>query len=145
MAELCQPQDKYRPTFILCNSNAMFYQQMVHLSHTYYLKFFLEKGINVFTWNYRAYGRSKGQPSPETLKQDIEAIYSFMRKDMGLKGKIGAYGRSLGGIPVSYISPNVDMVILDRTFCNISAMAYWKYRGNFADILFKVGTCGWQV
>ena len=28
---------------------------------------FLEKGINVFTWNYRAYGRSKGKPTPENL------------------------------------------------------------------------------
>ena len=118
---------------------------MVHLSHTYYLKFFLEKGINVMTWNYRAYGRSKGTPSPSTLKDDIEAIYNFMRNNMGLKGKIGVYGRSLGGIPSCYISPKVDMAIIDRTFCNLSAMAYWKYRGSFADILFKVGTCGWQV
>ena len=69
------------------------------MSHTFYLKFFLEKGINVFTWNYRAYGRSKGTPSPDTLKKDIESIYTFMRKDMGIKGKIGVYGRSLGGIP----------------------------------------------
>ena len=121
----------------------MFYQQMVHLSHTFYLKFFLDRGINVMTWNYRSYGRSKGAPSPETLKEDIEAIYKFMRKEMGMKGKIGVYGRSLGGIPSSHISTKVDMAIIDRSFNSISAAAYWKYRGNFADLLFKVGTCGW--
>ena len=44
---------------------------MVHLSHTFYIKMFLEKGINVFTWNYRAYGRSKGKPAPENLKKDV--------------------------------------------------------------------------
>lgn len=121
----------------------MFYQQMVHLSHTFYLKFFLDRGINVMTWNYRAYGRSKGAPSPETLKEDIEAIYKFMRKEMGMKGKIGVYGRSLGGIPSSHISTKVDMAIIDRSFCNLGAMAYWKYRGHFADLIFKVGTCGW--
>ena len=136
---------KKRPCFILCNSNAMFYQQMVHLSHTFYLKFFLDKGINVMTWNYRSYGRSKGTPSPDNLKEDIEAIYNYMRKEMGIQGKIGVYGRSLGGIPSSYISTKVDMAIIDRSFCNLSAMAYWKYRGHFADIVFKVGTCGWQV
>ena len=97
------------------------------------------------TWNYRSYGRSKGAPSPETLKEDIEAIYKFMRKEMGMKGKIGVYGRSLGGIPSSHISTKVDMAIIDRSFCNLSAMAYWKYRGHFADLLFKFGTCGWQV
>ena len=83
------------------------------------------------------------ESSPETLKEDIEAIYKFMRKEMGMKGKMGGYGRSLGGIPSSHISTKVDMAIIDRSFCNISAMAYWKYRGHFADLLFKVGTCGW--
>ena len=68
-----------------------------------------------------------------------------MRNDLGLKGKIGVYGRSLGGIPATYISPKVDMAIIDRSFCNIGAMAYWKYRGSFADWLFKVFSCGWQV
>lgn len=56
-----------RPTFIVCNSNAMFYQQMVHESHSFYLKFFLDRGINVFIWNYRNYGRSKGTPDPASF------------------------------------------------------------------------------
>jgi len=137
--------DKKKPTFIICNSNAMFYQQMCHASHTFYLKFFLDKGVNVFTWNYRAYGRSRGTPTPDSLKTDIEAIYNFMRNEMGITGKIGVYGRSLGGIPASYISAKVDMAIIDRSFSSTSAMAYWKYRGKFAEMLFKVGTCGWQV
>ena len=78
---------------------------MVHLSHTYYLKFFLDKGISVFTWNYRGYGRSRGKPTPDTLKQDIQAIYNFVKNELGVEGKIGVYGRSLGGIPACYISP----------------------------------------
>jgi alpha/beta superfamily hydrolase len=56
ITEQCRAQ----PTFIVCSSNAMFYQQMVLASHSFYLKFFLDRGINVFTWNYRGYGRSKG-------------------------------------------------------------------------------------
>ena len=122
----------------------MFYQQMIHMSHTYYLKFFLDKGFNVFTWNYRGYGRSTGTPSPNKLQEDIQTIYNFLRNDLGLKGKIGVYGRSLGGIPATYISPKVNMAIIDRSFCNIGAMAYWKYRGSFADWLFKVFSCGWE-
>ena len=85
----------------------MFYQQMVHLSHTYYIKMFLDKGINVFTWNYRAYGRSKGKPTPDNLKRDIVAVYRYLRKELGLRGKIGIYGRSLGGIPSTFLSNKV--------------------------------------
>lgn len=123
----------------------MFYQQMVHLSHTFYIKLFLEKHINVFTWNYRAYGRSKGKPTPENLKKDVECVYRYLREKLGLKGKIGIYGRSLGGIPSSYLSNKVDMAIVDRSFCNLAAMARWKYHSTFADYLFKIGSCGWQA
>ena len=101
----------------------MFYQQMVHLSHTYYLKMFLDKGINVFTWNYRAYGRSKGKPTPENLKKDVDSVLSYIRNTLKLRGKIGIYGRSLGGIPSSYLANKVDMAIIDRSFCNLAAMA----------------------
>ena len=44
---------------------------------------------------------------------------------MGKNGKIGVYGRSLGGVAASYLSSKVDMVITDRTFSNLSAMANW--------------------
>ena len=64
---------------------------------------------------------------------------------MKLRGKIGIYGRSLGGIPSSFLSDRVDMAIIDRSFCNLSAMARWKYYGTFADMLFKLGSCGWQA
>ena len=37
------------------------------------------------------------------------------------------------------------MAIIDRSFCNLSAMATWKYKGAFADWLFKIGSCGWQA
>jgi len=37
------------------------------------------------------------------------------------------------------------MAIVDRSFCNFTDMANWKYGGGFADFLFKVGSCGWQI
>lgn len=139
--------DSYKsaPTFILCNSNAMFYQQMVHFSHNSYLKYFLEKGFNVMTWNYRGYGRSSGQISPHTLQNDIETIYKYLRKELGITGKIGIYGRSLGGVSASYLANQVDMAIIDRSFCNFKDMAKYKYHGPVASALMLVGSCGWQV
>jgi hypothetical protein len=47
-------------TFILCNPNAMSYQNMINYPHAYYLKYFLGKQINCLIWNYRGYGRTKG-------------------------------------------------------------------------------------
>ena len=82
----------------------MIYQQMNFLSHRFYLKIFLESGINVFTWNYRSYGRARGTATPMNLKSDIETIYDYLRNTIGIKGKIGIYGRSLGGIPAAYMS-----------------------------------------
>ena len=55
-------------TFILCNPNAMAYQNMINYPHAYYLKFFLHRHINCFVWNYRGYGRTKGNSTPELFK-----------------------------------------------------------------------------
>ena len=59
-------------TFILCNPNAMAYQNMINYPHAYYLKFFLHRHINCFVWNYRGYGRTKGNSEPHLFKQDAE-------------------------------------------------------------------------
>jgi len=72
-------------------------------------------------------------------------VYKYLREKLKLRGKIGIYGRSLGGIPSSFISNSVQMAIIDRSFCNLAAMAKWKYRSSFADYLFKIGSCGWQA
>ena len=37
------------------------------------------------------------------------------------------------------------MVIIDRSFSNLHEMAVWKYYGAAASLLFKIGSCGWQV
>ncbi len=54
------PQGEYlqKPTFIMCNPNALIYQQMVTSPNAYWLSFFLKRGINVMCWNYRSYGQS---------------------------------------------------------------------------------------
>jgi len=117
---------------------------MVHLSHSFYLKFFVDKGINVFIWNYRNYGRSKGTPDPSCFRKDIMCVFNYLKNQIKVTGKIGVYGRSLGGIPTCYLSPYADMVIVDRSFSNLQEMAVSRFNSRFADILFKLGSCGWQ-
>ena len=100
---------------------------MVHASHNVYLRIFLDRGVNVFTWNYRGYGRSTGTSTPEALKSDIEHVFRFVRTNLGCIGKIGVYGRSLGGIPSAHLSSLVNMTIVDRSFSNFNDMAKFKF------------------
>ena len=45
-------QDAQRPTVLLCNPNALNYEQMVNYFHNYWLKYFMSTGNNVVIWNY---------------------------------------------------------------------------------------------
>lgn len=51
----------------------------------------------MMAWNYRGYGNTKGTPSPYNIKTDGEAMLKFLLEELKLEGKIGIYGRSLGG------------------------------------------------
>jgi fermentation-respiration switch protein FrsA (DUF1100 family) len=93
----------------------MFYQYMVNQPHAYYLRFFLNKNINVMVWNYRGYGQSKGRPNPTNIRKDGETLIRYMRETLGLTGKIGIYGRSLGGVVTSHLVDKADFIYADRT------------------------------
>lgn len=47
-----------KPTVLMCNPNALVYQQMITSPNAYWLHFFLRREINVICWNYRGYGES---------------------------------------------------------------------------------------
>jgi hypothetical protein len=60
-------------------------------------------------------------------------------------GKIGVYGRSLGGIPSSQLTHKVDLAIIDRTFSSLKSMAIHRFYGRVASIIFSIVSFGWQV
>ena len=39
----------------------------------------------------------------------------------------------------------VDMIIADRTFSNFTTLSKRKFYNQISDVLFKAGSCGWQV
>ena len=88
----------------------MFYQHMINFPHAYYLRFFLTKNINVMLWNYRGYGRSRKEnscfnvPSPQNIEEDSEAVLRYCRQTLGVRGKIGVYGRSMGGVSACHLA-----------------------------------------
>ncbi len=105
------PKGEYltKPTIIMCQPNALIYQQMVSSPNAYWLSFFIKRGINVFCWNYREYGKSRsrccsGSISPYNSKLDSEKILDFLLNKIQVKGKIGVYGRSIGGITSCHLA-----------------------------------------
>lgn len=104
-------------------------------------------------WNYRGYGRTQGTnsynerlnyPSPDHIKSDAEAVLAYLRETIGVKGKVGVYGRSLGGIAATHLTKYVDMIICDRTFGNLHSVAETKFYGRIATTLFNL-TAGWRT
>lgn len=81
---------------------------MVTSPNAYWLNFFLKRGVNVVCWNYRGYGKSEldftDYLNPYVCKCDSERVLDFMISKMKLRGKIGVYGRSLGGIAACHLA-----------------------------------------
>jgi hypothetical protein len=116
---------------------------MVNHPHAFYLRFFLNRNINVMLWNYRGYGLSTGAPDPYNVKLDSEVILSYLKDTMKLKGKFGVYGRSLGGLATTHLAEKVDLIIADRTFYDFDILADRKFHSFYSKYLFRFGTCKW--
>ena len=104
-------------------------------------------------WNYRGYGMTKANsffksyhnvPTPDNIKSDAESVLGYLRDQIGVKGKIGVYGRSLGGIAATHLSRYVDMVIVDRSFGNLHEVIESKFFGYLAVNLVKFISGGWR-
>jgi pimeloyl-ACP methyl ester carboxylesterase len=105
---------------------------MVTSSNAYWLDFFLRRECNVYIWNYRGYGESEQSlftPNydPHQEKIDVERVLQFLINKIRVKGPVGVYGRSIGGIAASHLVnkfPNVIKVFVgDRTMDSFDATA----------------------
>jgi len=103
-----QKQYLSKPTVLMCNPNALVYQQMIIAPNAYWLNFFLKRDINVICWNYRGYGESSigffDYQTPAKAKCDAEHVLANSCKVLKLKGKIGVFGRSIGGITACHLA-----------------------------------------
>lgn len=142
-----------KPTVIICNPNALIYQQMVTSPNSYWLSFFLKRQINVMCWNYRNYGKSGGglfsTINPYNCKLDAERILDFVVNTMKLRGKIGVYGRSLGGIASCHLANKfpkiIKSLIVDRTFSELDLLAERRVPGRCTRLLLKFISFNWRA
>lgn len=126
---------------------------MVTSPNSYWLSFFLKRGINVMCWNYRDYGMS-GSPyfasiNPYNCKLDSERVLDFCLSNLKLRGKMGVYGRSLGGIAATHLAnryPNlIKALIADRTFSELDQLAERRVIGSCTRFLFKFISFNWRA
>ena len=99
-----------------------------------------QRGISVFIFDYRGYGRSDGSISEKGFYLDSEAAYQVARKWADAhKAKLIVFGRSLGGIAATHLgaTKSCDGLILESTFTNMGAMARAHYPLPFAESLLE--------
>lgn len=69
------------------------------------LKVFHELGLATLIFDYRGYGRSRGQPSEEGTYRDAQAVWRYMAEERQTVPKdIVLFGRSLGGAVAGYLA-----------------------------------------
>ena len=61
---------------------------------------------------------SQGTPSIQKIKEDSETVAMYVRQRVGVDAKIGAHGRSIGGVVATHLGRKglVDFLFADRTF-----------------------------
>eukprot|EP01017_Pseudomicrothorax_dubius_P004324 TRINITY_DN10843_c0_g1_i2.p1 TRINITY_DN10843_c0_g1~~TRINITY_DN10843_c0_g1_i2.p1 ORF type:complete len:812 (+),score=218.85 TRINITY_DN10843_c0_g1_i2:289-2724(+) len=103
------------PTILFCNPNAGIYEFMYFENE--WVDFYVNRGINIFLWNYRGYGKSQSFPTPTRLLRDAETVVDYLRSTMNVR-KLGVHGESLGGMVAAHVAAkkNLDFLCADRTF-----------------------------
>lgn len=126
---------------------------MVTSPNSYWLSFFLKRGINVMCWNYRDYGKSTRKCfrniNPYNCKLDAERVLDFVVNKLKVRGKIGVYGRSLGGIASCHLANKfpkiVQVLIVDRTFSELDQLSERRIAGTFTKSIFKLISFNWRA
>ncbi len=100
-------------------------------SHYLSLSWVVDYGYNLFIYDYRGYGESLGEPTPETVNKDalvaLDQALELSEKT-GTKNLI-AYGQSLGGAVLlraladSKINEHISLLVLDSTFLSYKTVA----------------------
>ena len=104
-------------------------------------------------WNYRGYGMSEMKLfetlNPYLCKMDAERVLEFMVNKMKLRGKLGVYGRSLGGISACHLAQKYEnliyVLLTDRTFGELEHLCDRRLIGWTTKWIYKAISCNWKT
>lgn len=134
---ISNPNARY--TILFCHGNAG------NISHRLEkLKFFHELGCNIFIFDYRGYGKSKGKPSEKGMYLDVQGAYDYLLSRKISPEQIIGYGESIGGaISIDLASKNrLGGLITDSTLSSSKDMIkiiypflpYWIFSSRLDSI-----------
>lgn len=114
------PRQSAQYSLLFCHGNAG------NISHRIEkLRFFHDLGLNIFIFDYRGYGKSKGRPSEKGLYRDTKAAYVYLLSRNIKPEQIIGYGESLGGAVIIDLASHNKLyaLIIDSTMSNAKDMA----------------------
>lgn len=115
------PAKREMPLILFCHGNAG------NISHCLpVIEQMNERGLPVFIFDYRGYGKSEGSPTEKGIYMDGLAAYDFVLKYKDLQPeKIVPFGHSLGAAVAVEIALNrkIRAVILESAFTSMKDMA----------------------
>lgn len=75
-------------------------------------------------------------------------MLDFMLTKLKLNGKIGVYGRSLGGIASTHLANKyphiVNAILVDRTFSELETLSVNRLIGRGTRPIFQLISCQWR-
>ena len=90
------------------------------------IKIFNSLGMNVFIFDYRGYGHSKGSANEQNTYDDAKSAWDYLLKNKNLKAEdIIIFGRSLGGAIATNLGHTLKPkgIILESTFTSVKEFA----------------------
>lgn len=119
------PSDTARAVILFCHGNAGNISDRLDS-----IRIFHQLELDVFIFDYRGYGESKGKPSEQGTYEDAEAAWRYLVEIRKADpGRIIVFGRSLGGAVASWLAHKhtPSMLILESSFTSIKDIAATLY------------------
>lgn len=105
-------------------------------AHWRFAQWLPQHGYNLFAFDYRGYGTSKGSPTVKGVFEDSNAAINYVRQRSDVNpDKLVVFGQSLGGTNAiaavgSGNKQGIQAVIVESTFSSYSAIASDKVPGT---------------
>lgn len=120
------PHPEATGTILYCHGNADCLSGRVDLCADLH-----QLGVNIFIFDYRGYGRSRGIPTERGLYKDARAAFEVVRAkyDDSEDPPVIAYGASLGGAVAAQLALEKPIrgLVLECTFTNVLEMGRHLY------------------
>lgn len=116
------------PVILFCHGNAG------NISHRLEnVRLLVDRGLQVFIFDYRGYGKSTGRPSEAGIYKDGLGAYDYLVKKAGIPpGRIIAFGRSLGAAVAIEVAlgREVKSLVMESAFTSTKDMAKTMFPFN---------------